>query len=149
MKKLILLLCGIILFSGCGKKEETVVATCKRDEIQPTYTASFTFVLKTIDNESISSLDISSLYNLTYTDVDPTNINNKIKEEVEIYKKDFKDVTAEIGDNENQPFYNLSIPMNEENVQFFQNADPTYVKDGKLLINNYRNFLSTSGYICS
>lgn len=149
MKKIGILLCVIILLCGCNQKKETIIATCKKDEFQPTYTASFTFTIKSVDNESISSIDIASIYNATYEDTNMNLILDKIQKEVTSYQNNFKDVTIDTGEEKGQAFSNITVPMNKENILLFQNSDASLVKDGKLLINSYRSFLSSQGYTCS
>lgn len=149
MRKFIFLTIVMLLISGCGKKEETIAATCSKSEIQSTYTATYSAILKTMDGRSITSLETSSIYNATYTDTDMTNIRNTLKKEEDSFKKTFKDVVIDKDEKQGQIFLNVLIPINESNINAFQDSNSTFVKDGKLDLSIYRNFLSAQGYVCS
>lgn len=149
MRKFIFLTIVMLLISGCGKKEETIAATCSKSEIQSTYTVTYSVVLKTIDGKSITNLEASSIYNATYIDTDMTNIKNTLKIEEDNFKSTFKDVVINKDEKQGQILFNVLIPINENNIKSFQDPSSTFVKEGKLDLSIYRNFLSAQGYVCS
>ena len=149
MKKFVFLTIVMLLISGCGKKEETIAATCSKSEIQSTYTATYSVTLKTMDGKSITNLETSSIYNATYTDTNMTNIRNTLKTEEDSFKRIFKDVVIDKDEKQDQIFFNVLIPINENNINAFQDSNSTFVTDGRLNLSIYRKFLSAQGYVCS
>lgn len=150
IKKGIFLILLTFLLSGCFNKDsEQIYSTCKKDEIQPTYSSSFSIVIKSKDKKAISSIETSAIYNATYTDTDMKVINDKIDETVQYYKQNYKDIISETDEKKEQSFMTISIPINEENLKKFQKELPSIIVNKKLSTSQYRNLLSEQGYTCS
>ena len=138
----------ILFISGCANEKEQIVYTCRQDAIAPTYSTSFTYVIKTKDHLGISSIESSAIYNATYLDTDFSKILTLLKEEQEKYLKEYTGTDIDFDDNKEQIFFRVMIPINNHNLLIFKENNSDMVENGNISITKYKQFLEQNGSKC-
>lgn len=138
----------IILMCGCTNDSEKIVYTCRQDSASATYSANFTFVIRSTDNENISSIENSSTYIASFEDTNFDSVINTLKAEEQKFKTEYTETKIDFDIKKEQIFFRVFIPINNHNLLIFKDADPNLVNDASLSINKYKEFLEKSNYTC-
>lgn len=147
MKKIISFIL-IILMCGCTTEKEDVVYTCRQDAASATYSANFTFIIRSKDNKYISSIENSNTYTASFNDTNFDNIITALQKEEQKYRQEYTEAKIDFDIKKGQIFFRVFIPINNHNILIFKDADPNLIEDASLSINKYKEFLEKSNYIC-
>lgn len=147
MKKVIVLIL-IILMCGCTTEKEKIVYTCRQDAASSTYSANFTFIIRSKDDQSISSIENSNTYIASFEDTNFDNVITTLQSEEQKYKQEYTETKIDFDIKKEQIFFRVFIPINNHNLLIFKEADPNLVDDASLSIEKYKDFLEKSNYTC-
>lgn len=149
MKKAVLLCCSLFLLCGCNNEKEEVIYTCKQDSIASTYSAAFSYVVKTIDGKGISSIESTAIYTASYEDTDFSNVISVLKGEQKKYEDEYTEAKIDLDVGKQQIFFNVIIPINNHNLLIFKDSNSDLVENGNLSMTKYKEFLESNGYTCN
>lgn len=146
--KTIIIGLSLLLLSGCGTKKEEILYTCKQDAIASTYSATFDYIIKTRDQQGISSIETSAIYTASFDDTDFSDVIKTLEEQKKVYQGQYTETDIDLDEKKEQIYFRVMIPINEHNLSLLQNIDDHLVQDGNLNIQQYKIFLENQGYTC-
>lgn len=136
---------------GCSiSKKETVLYECSLRNSLEFYDGSFVTEVFSKDEKNVSKLHMVSSYSAKWDDVNHTDLLTKLQTEKQTLERQYEKVTYEIHQLGNNITTEQTVVLTDHNLDLLAN-DAGYqksMKNGKLLIENYVQFLTNNGYSC-
>ena len=151
MKRKIILLTALFIFSGCGNNEaqEQKVITCREDLRYDIYAVTNENYIYSKDKKNVSSVKTSSVYTASFDDTDFSFVKQSLDSLQKEYQQNYKDVKTNLIEEKSQIVFTIDLPMNETNLaQLKEINSDIFEEDGNISVEKYKAMLESSKYIC-